>query len=115
MYPVGWAGREPRWGPALPRWGEGWELRLGGDFGWDSGLGDPGSLPQPLSKPQFLPPKNTCNARVRGVCVCEGAGAAGAFGRGGGRPGRDIQQAAFTSLHLLLGPPEWVVWWGGGP
>ena len=49
--------------------GRGLGTEAGGDFGWDSGLGDPGSLPQPLSEPQFLPSENTCNAGVWGVCV----------------------------------------------
>ena len=36
-------------------------------------------------------------------------------GRGRGRPVRDTQLAAFTPPLFLLGPPEWVAWWGGGP
>lgn len=27
---------------------------------------------------------------------------------------RDTQLAAFTPPLFLLGPPEWVAWWGGG-
>ena len=66
---MGWAGREPRWGPHPSKMGRGLGTEAGGDFGWDSGLGDPGSLSQPLSEPQFLPSENTCNAGVWGVCV----------------------------------------------
>ena len=99
-------------GPTLPRWGEGWELRLGETLGgilaWVTLAVSPSLSPSLSFSLRRTPAMPGCG-------VCGWRGSAGAFWRGGSRPGRDTQQAAFTSLHFLLGPPEWVAWWGGGP
>lgn len=89
--PCALAWRRTKMGTHPSKMGDGWEVRQGGDSGWDSGLGDPGSLSQPLSEPQFLPPENPCNAGVRGVCGGGGAQALSG-GAGAGLGGKHSRQ-----------------------
>lgn len=95
--------------------GEGW-VRLGGDFGWDSGLGDPGQSPS-ASSPSLSFSLRRTPAMPGAGCVCVGGGAGGgrrASGGAGQAWGRDIQQASSLPCTSCSGHLSGS-WWGREP